>query len=43
MLPVVNKAESVKLKAEQKKKNKGNAKRGVSPCLKIRQCDLENQ
>ena len=23
--------------------NKGNAKRGVSPRLKIRPCDLENQ
>jgi hypothetical protein len=25
------------------KNNKGNAKRGVSPRLKIRPCDLDNQ
>ena len=27
--------------AEIHKKNKGNAKHGVSPCLKIRPCDLD--
>ena len=27
--------------AEIHKQNKGNAKHGVSPCLKIRPCDLD--